>query len=52
MSTDEVLALLGPPVSRRQEGDEEWYSWEDSYGIRWVCIHVGPNQRVVGEHGN
>src|SRR5262249_55290485 len=39
MTTDEVLAALGPPHERDKNADgERWYYWIDSFGMYWFAV--------------
>ncbi len=53
MSVDEVKGVLGSPHWRNKQDNEEcWYYWIDSFGIHWFGVSFGPDGRVRHTYGN
>jgi hypothetical protein len=53
MSAAEVKALLGRPhESFKQDQEEKWYYWIDSFGMHWFGVHFGHDGRVTSTGGN
>jgi hypothetical protein len=53
MSKDEVTAILGNPHERfKQDEQEKWFYWFDSFGIGWFGVDFGSDGHVIRTYAN